>query len=686
MSKKNPSTGAAIKQNAEAGHNADPASKAKRLLLLQKLVLFAIAFLVYAGTINHDFNLDDELYHSHAVKLAATGTKGIVKAFTTRTFIDAEEQYEYRPVTLVSFVIQYELIGMGPNASHALNVILYALSCLLLFMLLCKWFGPERSWPAFFIALLFTLHPLHTEIVNSIKSRDELLAFFFVLLSFLAAWKTYTTSSWKYVFATILFFLLAVLSKKTIWPFAFLIPLAFFFFSNLSLKKIVIYSVPVFASLPLLRLVLKFLPHAQRTFYEHENPFYTQDLGIMSRTATALYVMGRYMLLHIFPYKLAYYYGASYIPIVTWGNIWVWFSLVIHLLIVVYIIKNFRKRSMLVFGATIYLAGIFICSNMLRLVPGLMAERFAYMASLGYCIVLCSVLYALFKVPVTRALQTDGRSRQLLACIILVGSLYAVRCIARNDDWRNKYTLYTHDMPYLRSSAKANVLHGDLMMNLSGKYRETAAQLRQQGNAALANLYADSAVYYNRIAIENFKQSLRVTPRLSSGMSNLALAYFAADSQLLARKYLVEALEVDTSNAKLSCNLGIIYLKAGMYDSAMYRVKKAIDYDNEFAVAYQTLCDIQLSQHDTAAAISTLQLATENITNPIAPYIDLADIALHQHDTATAVKYLEETADMKPGSMFAMGFLANYYQSKKDMERANYYYNKYTQLRNERGE
>jgi tetratricopeptide (TPR) repeat protein len=315
--------------------------------------------------------------------------------------------------------------------------------------------------------------------------------------------------------------------------------------------------------------------------------------------------------------------------------------------------------------------------------PGLMAERYAYIASLGFCIVLCTLIYKAVDVSGEQKIWRTGKAMPAMLCIAAVAVLYAARTVARNADWKNRYTLYTHDMTYLGSSAKANILHGDLLMNLAAKYRNTAAQLRRE-DPALANSYADSARDLNDTAIANFKQALQITPGLPSALSNLALAYFAADSQLQAREYFCKAIRVRPNDARLNCNLGVVYFKAGMIDSSAYMLQSALAADSSFAIAYQTLSDVQLLQHDTARAIATLKAATRNIPNPIAPYVDLGDIALQQKDTNSAVGYFEEAAELRPGSMFALSFLTQYYQHRGDMQKAGYYYNMLVELQKER--
>lgn len=99
----------------------------------------------------------------------------------------------------------------------------------------------------FFICLLFFLHPLHTEVVENIKSRDELVAMLGALLSLWFAWRFYDFCRWYYALLYPLFFWLGFLSKHTVIPYLLLFPLVLYFFTALNWKKIVLYTLPLLA-------------------------------------------------------------------------------------------------------------------------------------------------------------------------------------------------------------------------------------------------------------------------------------------------------------------------------------------------------------------------------------------------------------------------------------------------------
>src|SRR4029078_8651082 len=92
----------------------------------------------------------------------------------------------YRPFTLLSFAVEKDLFGNKPAAAHFINVLIYALLLLVVYKLLTKLF-PETSYQLLImIALLYLVHPVHSEVVASVKSRDELLAGLFGFLALAA--------------------------------------------------------------------------------------------------------------------------------------------------------------------------------------------------------------------------------------------------------------------------------------------------------------------------------------------------------------------------------------------------------------------------------------------------------------------------------------------------------------------
>ena len=76
----------------------------------------------------------------------------------------------------------------NPVYGHLTNAVMYALTSVVLFLVLIRLFPPDqkRYWffsLPFIATLLWTAHPLHTEVVANIKGRDEIMSLLFALAS-----------------------------------------------------------------------------------------------------------------------------------------------------------------------------------------------------------------------------------------------------------------------------------------------------------------------------------------------------------------------------------------------------------------------------------------------------------------------------------------------------------------------
>ena len=126
--------------------------------------------------------------------------------------------------------IDCQLYGSGIR--HFNNIWCFALGCMFLYLIFSKYFFRNNQDLAFLAALLFTMHPIHSEAVANVKSRDELFSLIFIALTFFYTFKYLETKKVIHVFLTCLMFLLALLSKEYAVMLLFLVPLAVYFFTE----------------------------------------------------------------------------------------------------------------------------------------------------------------------------------------------------------------------------------------------------------------------------------------------------------------------------------------------------------------------------------------------------------------------------------------------------------------------
>ena len=141
------------------------------------LSVIGLCFILYGNAIPNGFALDDE-FVLHNDSTVAKGISGIPELFKKRYAWDQHGGYGYRPLVKVTYAIEYSFFKDSPQWGHFINILLYALICIALFYFLRKLLYNQLSDYFLLAALaLYVTHPIHSEVVASLKNRDELLVY-----------------------------------------------------------------------------------------------------------------------------------------------------------------------------------------------------------------------------------------------------------------------------------------------------------------------------------------------------------------------------------------------------------------------------------------------------------------------------------------------------------------------------
>jgi hypothetical protein len=360
-------------------------------------IIIILVIALYGNTVFNHFSLDDSyLTESEGVK---QGILGIPDIFTSFYATETDgKAYGYRPLVRTTFAIEQSITGIHPGVSHAVNVLFYLLMILILYKVLRRLFRGYNLFFPFLVTVLFIAHPVHTEVVASLKNRDEIMAFGFALLALDFFLRFIDFKKQKYLYLGILFYLFAFLSKASVFGFLVAIPLVFYYFTNIKLKNIVILAI-AFVSMALFAGFFPkvVVPDMSRPIAMVENPLPFVD-SIWEQLGTGFYILLYYMRLLIYPHPLVFYYGYNMIPVVNLANIWVLLSLVLYTAMFAYAIYRIKSKDVLSFAILFYLVSIAMYSNILVPIPGIIAERFLLIPSLGFCIAIVYLLFRIFKV------------------------------------------------------------------------------------------------------------------------------------------------------------------------------------------------------------------------------------------------------------------------------------------------
>ncbi len=199
-----------------------------------------LSFLIFANSISNGYNLDDELVTQNH-PLTSRGLEAIGEIFTSPYYSDEMGYaYGYRPMVHLSFAIEHQFFGEKASISHFFNVLLFALSSMLFFKFLIGLLGEKQMYLALLASGLFVVHPIHTEVVDSIKNRDELLAFLFVILCGISMLNYIKTNKIRSLIFIFFYFSLAMLSKKSVFPMVFVFPILLVLTCDISWRKLML--------------------------------------------------------------------------------------------------------------------------------------------------------------------------------------------------------------------------------------------------------------------------------------------------------------------------------------------------------------------------------------------------------------------------------------------------------------
>lgn len=466
------------------------------------LIIVAFTFILYANTFTNDYALDDLLViNGNAfTKKGFSGIKEIFSYDSFTGFFGKQKKLvaggRYRPLSMATFAIEYGVFrGFKPGFSHFLNVLFYAITGILLFVILSKLIKPlknkHKNWYLgipFIATLLFIAHPVHTEVVANIKGRDEIFA---LLFSLLTVWLIILYLEKKHFFYLLLAafsFFLGLLSKENTIMFLAIIPLTLYFFTTVPLQRNLLTLIPIlvaaFIFLYIRFLVLGYLNSSDLPRELLNNPFL--DATTSQRYGTILYTLGLYIKLLFFPHPLTHDYNPYQVPLVGMTDIRALFPLVIYIGLICLAFRFYRKKHMISYGILFYLITLFIVSNIIFTVGTFMNERFIYMPSIGFVLIV-----AWFFVFILPKLLKNASLYQYVAAtaLFLILSFYTVKTIARNKVWQDDFTLFSNDVKTSVNSTKCNTSAG-------GKYMERA---RDEQDTILKNKdFRTSLVYLNK--------------------------------------------------------------------------------------------------------------------------------------------------------------------------------------------
>jgi tetratricopeptide (TPR) repeat protein len=633
------------------------------------LLLAIISFGIYANTLQNGYVLDDGMVLKDNV-FVKQGIEGIPHLLSTPRSEGAELNNAgdfYRPLSMVVFAIEVEVFGMNPTAGHFFNILVFIGCVLMLFRFLDRLMEQKRTTIAFIAAFLFAVHPIHTEVVANIKSRDELLCYFFGFWS-LTLFVSYIKSrKIGYLLLGALTLLLAFLSKETVIAFVIMVPLLFFFYHNENRQKsiaIVLCTVVVTGIFFMLRSAVLNQEADDGNIGFMENALVNAP-DTATRIATEILILGKYLKLLFIPYPLLCNYSYNSIPFASFGDLGVWASLLVYVSLIGIAVYRMvkKKKDLWAFAVLFYLVTLALFSNMVFLVGAEMAERFLFFASTGFCFAMALAFEQwIFKSQSADATGLKDPKTIVVLMVFLLG--FGGLTIARNMDWKSNYTLYTADIKKSPDDARLYYwLAAELSQNLYAKETDAAKQKE-----------------LDKQSIGYLQRSISIYPEFSDALAELAWLYQRNNMPDSAYYFNSKALQYDPNSSDANNNMGNLYFSEGKYPQAIEYLNKAIAGNPKFKVAHLALagCYLQMRQYDDAImhANKVLELDPDNMD----AHQVLGNAYMQKEEHKVAEEHFSMVVKAKPGYVQAINNLGVIYLDTKRYSEAIEQFNKVLSL------
>jgi len=647
---------------AEAAKTPTSTAKGSKMSLTWKLslILAVITFIIYANTLQNGFVLDDQMVYSKntIVNQGFDGIKELLQTPRLKGFGYLKNE-NYRPLSLVMFATEVGLFGLNATAAHFFNILFFACCVVLLFLFLNK-LTEGRTIVSFIAALLFAVHPIHTEVVANIKSLDEIFCFLFAFLSLnLLADYMKKGHVWQLAAGLVTMFL-SYLSKETVVTFLGIIPLVFFFYLNSDWRKAAFMSggaVVVTAIYLLIRHRILSDYGASTDAVEFIDNALVGAPDKASQIATALYTLGMYVKLLFVPHPLINDYGYNSVPYVSFGNVWVLLTLVLYAGAGIWALYRMIKvrKDLWAFAIIFYMATISLFANIAFLMGSAMGERFLFFCSAGFCLL---VALAIDKWLLKGENSWEGllKNKAAAGVLLVAGVLYSGLTIARNAEWKDNPTLFRADLEKSPNNARLNYYVGnELVENVLPTEKDTAKR------RAIVN-----------DAIEKLNKAISIYPKYTDAHTELGTAYLNMGMYDSSEVHFKIAISQSDYQSIAANNLGTVYLRTNRQRDAIPYYQMAIRIKGDFVQAYCNLgsCYASLKQFDSAIMYLNQCLAID--PNYTEAYMQIGVAYYFTEKYAEAEPYFKKVLEMSPTDVNAANNLgAVYLNTGKYQDAAN---------------
>ncbi len=588
-------------------------------------LLILVAVLPYVGILANGFVYDDGQQILDNPYVKSWHYLPQILGTTVWSFVGAAGATNYyRPLMTFSFLLLWTIFGPLPFGFHLFSLLVHALVVVMVYSAGRRLFeDPRIAWLA---ALLFALHPVHTEAVDWIAALPDLEVTLFVLLSLWFFAKSGRLAG-KTQLLLLAVYSLALLSKE---PALMLVPLAIVFEHFVRPgSRTTAFQAKIFRYAPLcafgiaylfLRVILfgKVAPVLQR-------PSLTWPQAVYS----AFSLISGYLRLLLWPSRLSAFHvfhaSDSLAQPSAMAGV---FIAAVSLLVIVFLRKKAPSAAFAVLWIGVTLAPVL---NARWMASNVLAERYLYLPSVGFCWFVAWIVLQLWDGAHRHA--TSARLLRLALAIILGAAavLAVAETIRRNGVWQNDLTLYTRT---LETDPDAHIIRG----NLAGVYfdRGDLGRAAKEWETSLAGK-PDNVITMNALGIvytqqgrlaraeEMLTRAIAAKPLWGAAHYNYGLLLQKKGETPAALKEFKLAVELSPLNAAARRFYGEALLTSGRLPEAEIQLKRAVELEPSLE-ALHDLSNLYLQEGQLGPAQEILRRAVTQFPYDSAAHFQLAQL------------------------------------------------------------
>jgi Tfp pilus assembly protein PilF len=492
------------------------------------------------------------------------------------------------------FAFEWQIAPDKPFISHVINVSLYAATGWALWI---TWRRILVNYPPALVAMtvfFFMAHPIHTEVVCNIKSRDEIMALLFGTLSMYALWRYLELKKVEWLLTALFTYTVAMFSKESAIMFIFIFPLTMWYFTTRPLSEILkiaaVMVIPAAIFLLIRQSVLS--TQTQQEIYSILDNFMVGAKNKGEQLASAFMMCGKYLLVLIFPHPLVCDMGYPQFKPVSFSDWKAVLGMFTYVGMGVWALLNVGKKHLLSYAIFFYLICFALFSNVVFLIGTSYGERLQYMPSFGFALALAWAICKWFKIDDLREIwNPNGKGAAVWGVAGVIIALYAIKTISRNPAWENSATLYAADLPNSPNCAKLNY--------------HNALEVARVAMDEKTGVVKDKAGLEH--AVECYSKCIKLYPEYHDAFGGRGIAYFRLGQYDKAFEDYQISLKHRPNNAPVLSNMGYIYFMRGQLDKAEEVYKQSIQYDPRFVDARRNLGAVLAMKKNFPAAIEQWQ-------------------------------------------------------------------------------